>query len=374
MVGRVNIILILIVLLSISVTVENSSVTTISQSQEDWSPNNGEKLKCMRTITWNQYSTTSSSKTTVNGWPELSVETYPPLDVLETWSDIPQLNETFTKGGEVCTSLFNLVYLHYDYWQGQGQHWFHCILPNRSSSFYESLIATLTQGPWNCSIDPEFSEDDTAADSDPIYWGYHYSFDYDGYFYNVTATYWISAGYDVNDNYTGVLRDGWVKMYNETTGNEIHMRRIRCSPSGPTIGGQNFYHSGEKVGLGDTGEYTEGETDNRIVWTPLFWPKDFGSSVNLYLNDTRIVPERFTWTNHDSITYNYSVDGLDPGFYNFTFSIKDITGNIDTSTFLLTVQPSDTFENTMLLSGIGILAFICVGLVIYFKRKNRILD
>jgi hypothetical protein len=385
MVGRVKLILILLLLQSIFVSVDNSNATTLAQSQGDWDIDIGEKLRCISTHSWDEYegyideyTAYRHSKVTVNGWPPLSAESHPFVGTLESWSDIPNPNATFwLRDGENISSIHDLVFGYdsdYDYaWQGQGEYWFDYILPNRSPSVYEGLLVTLTQGPWNHSISPEYFQ------NDPSYWGYHYSLSHEGFLYNVTVTYWIQAGHDISDNYAGVIRNGWIKVYNESTRWEVHMRQIKCSPSGPAIGGQIFYHSGEIVGAGDAGEYIQGETDNKIFWEPLFWPTGFAGSYGIYLNGTVVVPEQTHmmsphWSTLDATSLNYSVDGLSPGVYNFTLIVKDITGNIDTSTFMLTVLPSYTVEKTMFVSGIGIITIIGAGLAIFNNRKDRILD
>jgi len=370
MIEKVGVMFVLLIVSSVPIC--NSNTFAAEQTQEDWSSDIGEQLNIMNTITWTEYSGATESTTLMNGWSYLSAESHPDVGVLESWSDIPHPNETFSSTylGFMGGAVFTDVYLSRNIFQGQNQSWFNFILPNRALSVFANLLDTLTQGPWNHSISPVYFEDESLPV--PSFWGYHYSFSHEGFFYEVSVTYWISAGYYSDDHYSGVIREGWVKVYDESIGKEIHMRRIRCSPSGPEIGGQIFYHSGELVGMNNTGEYIEGETGNIINWHPLFLPTGFTGSYGIYMNGTVVVPEQTHtmsphWTQLDTTSLNHSVDGLAPGVYNFTLVVKDLAQNTVTCSFMLTVNPY-LYTNEIILGGVGILVLIGLGLYLFRRR------
>lgn len=379
--SRWELILILSILLLTCVSVDGNDVKPEAQPQGDWSAGIGVKLRCMSTYSYDkyigyidEYTAYESSKVTANGWPQLTIENHPLVDVLETWSDIPHPNVTFWSGDENVSSPLDAAHSYYDSeydygWIGQGQHWFDYILPNRSPAFYEGLLSTLNEGPWNHSINPVYFHEN------PSYWGYRYSFSHEGFSYNVTVTYWVQAGYDFSESYAGLLREGSVKVFNETIDKEVHMRRLRCSPSGPAIGGQYFYHVGERVGPSDAAEYTEGEINNLINWDPLFLPAGFSGSFSIRKNGSVVSPEQnhavpIYWTTLNTNSLNYSVDGLEPGVYNFTLYVSDLARNTVASTFMLTVLSSHILEKGMIVGAIGGLIIIGVGLYI-FKMRDK---
>jgi hypothetical protein len=369
--------IVLALLLPVFVPATNCNIPIMAQSQDDWAADIGEQLKCIESLSWSQYigyiddyHAYEGSVTNVNHWTRLSAESHPQVGEIEQWSDIPQPNATFWFGGEIVLPVFDAAESLYEsadfHWYGESQPWFNYILPNKPPSFYEILLGTLTQGPWNCSINPQYFQDHSR------YWGYHYSFSHEGFQYNVTVTYWIQAGYNSEKSYAGVLRDGSITVYNETLGKEVHVRRIRCSPAGPAIGGMYFIHSGNKLGLRDTGEYIQGEINNSLLWSPLYWPPGFEGSIQLRRNGSIVIPERmFNWALYETSTFNYSIDGLGPGLYNFTFSVQDITGNIQTAMFLLIVSPSSALDGVLFLGIIGSILLVCVGLYLFGYRKNR---
>jgi len=375
MVENAKFITILLIVLSMSNFVSSNDVRTMTQSQEDWSADIGEKLQCIRSMEWNHYYDDYEGhygETHTNRWPYLSAETHPVVGNFSSWNDIPHPNETFYNEytGENCSSIFDIVYYPpYEVWYGEGQPWFNFILPIRSPSFYENLLETLTQGPWNYSINPVYFED---SDPEPSYWGYNYSVSHEGYRYVASATYWISAGYLATDNYAGVIREATVHMFEESSGLPVHSRRLRCSPSGPEILSQTFYHSGEKNEYCYAGEYVEGESDNIISWVDIFYPKGFKSGFELYQNGARI----YSIYNSVPDSYNYSVDGLTPGIYNFTLVVSDRATSNNASSFILTVLPSDIQERTLLVGGIGIIGLMGIGFYfgVFRKKKNKLQD
>ncbi len=360
---KLGITLILIVLFSLSVS--NNDTLVSAQTQKDWSPEIGERFNCMNTVAW------SHDYGTLNGWSLLCAETLPEVGILETWSDIPNPNTTFynEEFDFIGSSVFEAVFSSHIF-QGQDQHWFNYILPNRNASVFESLLETLTVGPWNHTINPQYFEDEDTPS--PTYWGYDYSFSHEEYSYNVSVTYWITAGYGPEEHYSGVIREGWIKIYNISLGEEVQMRRIRCSPGGPAITSQRFYHSGELIGQDDIGEYTEGEINNILSWGPIFLPNGVTASYSIRMNGTVVFPEQTHlmsphWTMLDASSVNFSVDGLDAGVYNFTILVRDYTHNMCTSTFILTVKPY--LYTNEIITGFSIVALIGIG-VYYFRRRQ----
>ncbi len=367
---KVGIALLFFIVLSTPANISDTVVPL--QVQTDWSPSVGERLHCLNTVMWASQEGNLHSETWMNGWSLLSMNDYPEVDGIDVWDDIPHPNITFSKEefSFMGTCVFEDIYSSRNVFQGQDQFWFNYVLPNRNVAFFQSLLETLTVGPWNHSINPEYFNDSSFS---PTYWGYQYTFTHEDYTYNVSVTYWTAAGYASDEHYFGVIRDGWIKMYDTSSGEEVHMRRMRCSPAGPTIVSQSFYHAGEMIGQADTGEYTERESENLIQWSPLFVPTGFTASYSLLCNGSVVLPEQTHATSNtygllESTSLNYSVDGLSPGVYNFTLILKDSTHATHVSTFWLKVYPyTYTTEAVILVTSI---VLICLGIYLFRSRRN----
>ncbi len=78
--------------------------------------------------------------------------------------------------------------------------------------------------------------------------------------------------------------------------------------------------------------YTEGETGNSITWIP---SDDHPANYSLYLNGS--LEKSDDWTDGNII---YDIDGLSPGIYNYTLVVFDESGNSNSDTVIVTVNPT----------------------------------
>ncbi|MHA1929846.1 MAG: DUF2341 domain-containing protein [Candidatus Thorarchaeota archaeon] len=120
-------------------------------------------------------------------------------------------------------------------------------------------------------------------------------------------------------------------------------------------------------------EYTEGETGNLIVWTPLDLHPDI---YELHRNGTLITSG--PW---DGSVIQFSVDSLLVGNYRFTITVWDVDGNMVSDEVIVIVSPEGSTSTTTMDSGyvtmvivIGAGSTIIILIVVIFigskKRKH----
>jgi hypothetical protein len=69
---------------------------------------------------------------------------------------------------------------------------------------------------------------------------------------------------------------------------------------------------------------------------------------------------------------NTTLTGLADGDHNLTIFAKDDAGNIGVSeTIFFSVEVPEPFPTTLLITTTVVVIFICTGLLVYFKKRNR---
>ncbi|MHA2118196.1 MAG: hypothetical protein ACW98J_04680 [Candidatus Thorarchaeota archaeon] len=181
--------------------------------------------------------------------------------------------------------------------------------------------------------------DHFALDADdPYFWGY--SWDDDDFEYGVIS---VEEGFTIFVHVDYFKEDGYlshysVESYNTTTmvkEGELTLDRLGL--------GQYRDKSVPVLNHPDDIHYFEGSSSGEnITWTP---SDDYPLSYEVFANGTALISG--DW-NSSSESITVLVWGLDAGQYNYTIVVSDFAGNTATDTVMVSVQPPDIFDNTLL--------------------------
>ncbi len=107
--------------------------------------------------------------------------------------------------------------------------------------------------------------------------------------------------------------------------------------------------------------YVRGETGNSITWSP---SDEFPSSYVIQRGGVEV--DAGSW---DGTSISWSVDGLEAGTYQFTLIVVDTSGNSNTDSVIVTVNP--TQMDQLILYGVIAIGALVVVIIGVFSQKRK---